>query len=196
MKQYLFNPFERYSEIKLVVAGLIATVTGSILAYYAGGRYDGVIDFHLSPDVQFIQPFIDNTVNVMTLFMLLYIVGSLINKKTRAIDVLNTTLIARIPLYLLPLSGFSEYNRSIEDKILKSVSESPQMPVPDLTGTEYAVLVLIAIVGILCLIWFIILLYNGFKTASNLKTVSHKVYFALSILIAEIISKIIFSSIN
>jgi len=193
MKKYLLNPFEYHSETKLFLSGLAITALGSVLGYLGSGRYDGAIDFHLSENVALHEPFIDNVINIFSLWLLLYITGLAINRKSRAIDVLNTVLIARLPIYLLPLTGLWEYNRNIEDKLIKSISESATAPVLDLTAVEYTVLAIVAIMGILCVVWFVAILYNGFKTATNLKAVSHKVYFALSIILAEALSKIIFT---
>ncbi|EOG6917048.1 hypothetical protein ACLH3W_002277, partial [Flavobacterium psychrophilum] len=48
-----------------------------------------------------------------------------------------------------------------------------------------------SIILIIALIWFISLLYNGFKIATNSKETKHTLLFILAIIIAEITSKII-----
>ena len=148
MKKYLINPFEYFSESKLLIAGLSITLAGSFLAYAGTGRYDGVIDYHYSNSVLLYEPFADNVINICSLFLLLYFAGLFINKKSRAVDIFNAAIISRAPLYLLPLTGLWEYHRNIEDKLLEALKASPSMPVPDLTAAEYVTFTLVAIFGI------------------------------------------------
>ena len=97
MKLVLFNPFEKFSASKLLVFGIIATLIGSYLGYVFNGRFDGVIDLHFNEETTLVQPFVDNAVNILCLSLSLFVVGRIINKKTRFIDVLIPAMIARIP---------------------------------------------------------------------------------------------------
>jgi hypothetical protein len=57
-------------------------------------------------------------------------------------------------------------------------------------------LVLFAGVSILFLAWFIFLLYQGYKVATNAKGAIEVVLFGVTLISAEVFSKIIFSLIN
>lgn len=81
MAQTFINPFEKYSEQKLIAAGIIAACIGSLLAFSFNGRFDGVFDFHVSENVNVWQPFADNAVNIGSLFILLFIAAKAVNKK-------------------------------------------------------------------------------------------------------------------
>ena len=73
-----------------------------------GAKFDSIL--HISfMDTPFIEPFIDNGVNIALLFTALYIVGYLINKKTRIIDIVTTALISRGPFYLAVLVNINGY---------------------------------------------------------------------------------------
>ncbi|MNK16392.1 hypothetical protein D3C87_345560 [compost metagenome] len=187
MKKLLFNPFEKYSELHLLLVGVIITIIGSLSAFYFNGRFDGAIDLHFGSGVTLWEPFIDNAINIVSLFIFLFILGRIINNKTRSIDILTTILIARLPFYLLTLINGNGIIKNIETKI------DPLNPYNiTFTPLEIAILLVFALVTLLFLVWFIALLYNGFKTATNIKTTQHKILFAVAILLAEILSKFIF----
>ncbi len=185
MKQILFKPFEKYSEINLVTAGVILLIAGSFLGSYSGGRFDGIIDFHGHTST-FVQTLSDNVVNTATMTFLLFIAGKIINKRTRLIDLLTTALIARIPVYILPVLSNNSMMEAIESKI------NPANPAGmNFSAMEMVLLLFITTIVICIIIWFVMLAYNGFKTAVNAKTIQHKVYFAIALIVAEIISKIV-----
>lgn len=196
MKKLLFNPFENTSESKLLLSGLALTVIGSYLAYLFNGRYDGVIDLHFIGDVSLQQPFIDNLINIICLCGMLFLTGKLINKKTRIIDILNPVLIARVPFYVLTFTNFNNYISDITQSMLEKIDLKNMPTNMDIAPSSILALTLFSLLAIVGIIWFVILLYNGFKIATNSKTVAHKLYFALSILAAEIISGILISLIN
>lgn len=103
MKSLLFQPFEKYSEKTLLLLGIIFTLIGSFIAYAFNIRFDGVLDVHIVSDALWYQTLIDNLINIFCLIIFLYSSAKYINKKTRIIDIITTSIIARIPLYLLPL---------------------------------------------------------------------------------------------
>lgn len=193
MKKLFFNPFEKNSETRLLVFGLILTAAGSYLGYLFNGRYDGVIDLHFTKNTTFAQPFIDNLINIVSLFAVLFLVGKIINTKTRIIDILSPILISRVPFYLLTFFNFRNFISDTTASIVEKLNLKAIPTELDLSPLSMILLMLFAMISILCLIWFIVLLYNGFKIATNCKTSMHKLYFALSIVAAEIISKILIS---
>lgn len=187
----LLNPFERYSERTLLIVGVIGIILGSLIAFAFNGRYDGVVDLHFSKDVSLAQPFIDNAINVACLFLPLLLLGKFINGKTRVIDILTAILIARIPYYVLPVFNANGFMQRVTDEITRSIGQESQDAMPQLGSMDNILMLLFAAVSILALIWMVIILFNGFKTATNLKTVGHKVLFAVALIVAELLSKII-----
>ncbi|MDV6169922.1 YIP1 family protein [Flavobacterium sp. DG1-102-2] len=187
MKKLLFNPFEKYDGRPILVLGLLATVIGSALGYAFNARFDGVLDMHFVDSANYVEPFTDNVFNIAALFAALYIAGYMINKKTRPIDILGTVMLARLPFYFDTLTNINGYMNEFGKKILEAG--------PNLQNLDPVDLWLPALLGLLTLpllIWYIALLYNGFKTATNLKTTQHKWSFALALIAAEILSKITF----
>jgi hypothetical protein len=184
MKKILLNPFEKYNENQLFLFGVLITLLGSYLAYYFGARLDGALDLHFSDGIELKQPFLDNAINIPTLVIFLYIAALSINKKTRIIDIMNTVLVSRTILCIIPLFNIGG--------LMYTPGEDPM----SMSTPEMAIQIIFAIILIAFIIWFIALLYNGFKVATNLKTTKHKIIFAVAILAAEILSKYIIITLN
>lgn len=191
MKTVLFNPFIKYSEKQLLLVGLLFTIAGSLMGFYLNARFDGALDMHISRSTTMVAVISDNAINIISLFTPLYLVALYINNKTRAVDILSTVLVARLPIYLLALSNIGKFMSQIENKILfnnpLNINFEP---------AELIAIIIIALLSLLFLVWYIALLYNGFKVACNAKTAKHNILFAVALLVAEIVSKIIISIIN
>lgn len=193
MKTLLFKPFERYSEKTLLTVGVVFTLIGSFIAYLFHIRFDGLIDFHIYKDATFLQVLIDNIVNVFSAVLLLFIMAKFINKKTRLVDIIATSLVARLPYYLLPFFN-------INNALGKSGKEIEQLINPELIDqisfSSLAIIIVFVIVSILFLVWYIALLYNGFKVASNAKGTKHIILFSVAILLAEILSRFLINQLS
>ena len=193
MKTLLFKPFERYQESHLLIIGMLALAVGSALGELFGARFDGVLDLHFGKEVTFYTVLIDNVVNIMSLFIPLIILGKMINSHTRIVDVFNTVIIARIPYMILPLSNFNEWiTRNTAELI--DLAQNPELA-SEISTNTYVMITIFGLVSLGAMVWMIALLFNGFKVSVNLKSKMHIVWFGLSIVLAEVISKIIISKI-
>jgi len=192
MKQ-LYNPFELYSERQLLIFGLVLTLIGSFLGYLFNGRFDGIIDFHLLESVTFFEVVLDNFFNTVLLTTLLFITGKLINSKTRFVDVLNASLLARIPFYILPFFNFNNVMYDVSNRTYSIIVAGSfnAISTPDMI-----LLMLFSFVAICTLIWFSVLLWNGFKVATNAKGIKNIILFIFTILVAEVVSKYIITTFN
>ncbi|HET8838184.1 MAG TPA: hypothetical protein VFM82_04235, partial [Flavobacteriaceae bacterium] len=103
MKTTLFNPFEKYPDRGLLLAGIAFTLLGSFLGYWCRARFDGILDLHFTLSVFLYEPFVDNLINIFSLAFILFLTGKYLNTKTRFIDLLIIGMIARAPIYLLSL---------------------------------------------------------------------------------------------
>ena len=195
MKKILFNPFEKYSETRLFIFGMVTAVLSTYLSYMFNARFDGVIDMHIVKNNTLKQAITDNIINIASLFVTFYAIGFFINKKTRPIDILNTVLVARSIYCIMPLTGIA--SSTLKKVAEKAANLDPVQPEAiNFTTSEIVIVLLVSIYGIALLTWFIALLYNGFKTATNLKTILHKVLFATAIILAEILSILFITALN
>ena len=187
MNTLLFKPFEKYSENKLVTVGILATLIGIYLAVAFNMRFDGVIDVHAASGVSYQQAFMDSLVDIVSLIVFLFLTAKFINPKTRVIDVFTTVIIARIPLYLLAFGNWNTMLYKAGETIIQQLTLEATATVP---STTFWLLAVMSIFSIIVLIWYISLLYNGFKIASNAKGKKSVYLFIGALVLAEIISKI------
>jgi hypothetical protein len=188
MKVLVFNPFEKYSEKSLLLVGILVTVIASLLAFSVNTRFDGVFDMHISNNITWSQGFIDNAINIASLSAFLFLAALIINAKTRFIDILVVAIIARIPIYLSLLINIGGKVEDLSQEVLLAVSNQDFTAI---SGSSIAILLLVGIVSIALLVWFVVLLFRGFKVASNAKGKLAVFMFIVAILLAEIISKLI-----
>lgn len=188
MRTLLFNPFEKYSDTILIIVGLAFTLIGGSLGFVFNARFDGAIDLHFVEKVSLYQPILEIVINILCTTVLLFIVGKIINPKTRIIDVFLTSMIARIPYYIITFFNANSKAYTISQGILNMVRPSKTN---NFSSTDILYLLLMSFAIIASLIWFIVLLFNGFKTAVNAKGTKHVLLFIVAIIVAEIISKII-----
>lgn len=190
MKKILLNPLAVFQENQLLIVGLIITLFGSLIGSLTNSRFDGVLDCHLGSNLMpWFHPFLDNFINIIVSFALFFALSKMINKKSRAIDILNTILISRFPIYLTCAALMNNFMMAPAFKLI----ENPLLPNLSLSVFEWFIIIISSCLSLFCLIWSIALLFNGFKTSSNFKGVKPIIYFAITVLLAEIISKIIVS---
>lgn len=188
MRTLLFNPFEKYSDKILIVFGLLFTLIGGYLGYVFNVRFDGVIDLHFVENVSTYNPLLDISTDIVTLTICLFVIGKLINNKTRFIDILSATMIARIPFYFITLFNSNNKAYAISKGIL-TLAKSNQINTLEALDIFYILLMTFAIIA--SLIWFMVLLFNGFKTAVHAKETKHTLFFIGTFIFAEILSKIL-----
>lgn len=190
MKTILFNPFKRYQENHLFILGVAVTLFGSYLGYLFNVRFDGVLDVHFAKSTSSWQPALDNLIDTSILAILLYALGMYSNRKTRFIDILNITLISRIPFYLITFFNVGGAMERINSEVLNTLLTQK---IPDLSTLPLNSVIALGVFGlisILFIIWSISLLFNGFKIAANAKSTAHIILFFACIIIAEILSKL------
>lgn len=192
----LFNPFEQFAERPLILFGIAATIVMSMLGAYFNARFDGVIDLHFSTPTFFINTLTDNAVNVVVLSLILFTLGKMRNNKTRFIDIFSASLIARVPYYFLAIFNWNNVILLESEKLMQQFQTAQPGTVPQFENTQMLLLSIFAGVSILFLSWFIYLLYQGYRVATNAKGAVEVAYFGVAIIIAEIVSKLIFSLIN
>ena len=195
-KKLLINPFESVSETKLLAFGIITMLLASYLAFLLNGRFDGAIDLHFTENVETLQPLIDNIINFVSLFVFLFIAGKIINSKTRIIDIATPILVAKIPYYILLLFNINNFIYNESSLLVHSANLENSSKMPNIDPKTLGIILPFALVSIAFLIWFFVLLYYGFKTATNSKTPAHKMYFIGAIILAEVLSSLLIMFIN
>lgn len=188
MKIVLFNPFARYSERQLLLFGLLTALLGVVTASLTNTHFDGVLDTHFGLDVSLKTAILQSVINTVSIVLVFYPLGKWINSKTRWIDIFNLSLIVKIPGYLMMPLNMNNW-AYLKTEPLLAADSNPY----DLQFTQELILFLLitAVLALLVFVWLIVLFYNGFKVATNLKGTKHIVMFILAIIFSEIISKVL-----
>ncbi len=193
MNNIFKNPFEIYSENKLIIFGSLITTLFSYVAFLLYFRMDGLMDIHFADQVLIHQPLLDNFINILTCSILLYALGLYLNKKTRFIDILATSIIARVPLYPLLLLNI---NNILKDASKSMIESSTPENIEHFSPEALTITLIFALLALAALVWYMILLYKGFKTATNSKGNKPIALFIIMVLIIEITSKFLIHSLN
>ncbi len=192
----LFNPFEKYSEKTLLIFGISATLLGSLVGYLMRARFDGIIDMHLVQGARFQNILLDNLINTLVLFILFFAFGKIINPKTRAIDMLNVSMICRIPMYLVALGNIGGYLERATQNIIEGIDLKNMQNIPQFELLDLLVILIFSILSIGFLIWMIVLFWKGFKTATNTKRTRDIILFIILFIVAEVLSKYLIGTFN
>lgn len=188
MSTVLINPFERWSEGRLLLLGSLGLVLGSAMGFWFHVRWDGVIDMHAVSHLLWWQPWVDNLINVAALSTTLYLSGLWINRKTRFIDMLGAVLVARLVMYLLALANSTSFLSRVGQQVMESMANGQS---PSLSGFPLAGIVALAAFVVGIMVWHFALLYQGFRVASNARGSRAVAAFIASIVVAEILSKLV-----
>ncbi|MGA9213237.1 hypothetical protein [Kaistella sp.] len=188
--KYIFNPFLKFSEKHLLIVGVLSVIIGSFIGNSFSVTYDGVFDAHPSATT-FMESLKENAINILAVSVLLIILGKIINAKTRIIDIFSISMIYRIPIYISGIFINIPLFNKITNKVLanKDHLENIKFDTMELVSILAASSILMIL-----LIYSITLLVNGFRTATNLKKWQYYIYFAIVLIIAEVLSKILINS--
>lgn len=188
MKTLLFNPFIRYSEKQLLVTGILTATVGVFLATVTNTHFDGVLDTHFGENVTLITAASESLINTLSIVVVFFVLGKIINRKTRFIDILNIALIVKIPAYFLALFNINNWMHTATGGFMKNMANPMEV---EFSTNDIVLLFFFSLVGFAVLAWLVTLLYNGFKIATNLKGIKHIIMFILAIIVSEIISKVL-----
>jgi hypothetical protein len=184
----IFNPFAKFSDKVLMLIGVISFLIGCFISWRFQVLYDGVLDAHTSDSLSYVNAFTSNAINVIVMCVLLFILGKIINPKTRMIDLLNASFLYRIPIYLVAMFSRIPALERINESVVKNIGDPEKI---NMQVDDIGVLIVFSIVSLCLIAYSIVLLVNGFKTASNAKKWQHFVSFGFVVIVAEIISKML-----
>jgi hypothetical protein len=183
MTTWFFNPFKYIAGFKSLVIGWIIILITGCIAYYSNTHFDGAIDAHLHPGDRvypawhfLAEPFIAWSSVVLVFFA----TGKFFSTSAiRFIDVAGTFSLARCPFLFLALINF--LGPGTKDVL----NASPRALLTPLV-------LIYALVSLAFCIWMIALMYNAFKVSCNIKGQKSVWLFITSLIVAEVLSKIIF----
>ena len=171
--KWLINPFERIAGWQALIIGVAVMALTAVVGMFNQVAFDGVLDVHADVTFGFPASFIMQAVNFLVLFLIMWLAGVCFSKtKLRAIDVAGTMALARAPMLLLAIVCF--------------------LPILPKTLFDFPRLIVFILICIPFIVWMIALMYNAYSVSCHLKGSRAVVSFTGALLVAEIISKVIF----
>jgi hypothetical protein len=190
MKTWLFNPFKFIAGNKALLLGFGAMLITAIICLLGKQHLDGVFDVHEGATTPYYFYFIEPVIDWLCLIVPLYIFGRIFSASSvRFIDVAGTSALARYPIFFVVLFGIlflpGQINNTKDPlKFINDIQIHPAL---------LAQLTILSLFSIVFLVWTVALMYNAYSVSTNLKGQKAAWSFIASIVIAEILSKIIFS---
>lgn len=183
----IFNPFERFDDKQLLIAGLLTVAAAIFTGYWTDSFFSSIYKINGLEKTSLQAVAIPTLASFTLAIVILFILGKILNNKTRFIDIVNTVLISQMSLVILQaFTGISYISRAQEHVI--SYQTDPAGPFPVL---DFIVMLSMASFVIMVLIYSITVYYNGFKTATNIKKWQHIVLFGVVSLIMTIVCQIL-----
>lgn len=183
----IFNPFERFDDKQLLIAGLLTVAAAIFTGYWTDSFFSSIYKINGLEKTSLLAVAIPTLVSFSFAIVILFILGKILNNKTRFIDIVNTVLISQMSLVILQaFTGISSIDKAQEHVI--SYQTNPAGPFPVL---DFIIMLSMASFVITVLIYSITVYYNGFKTATNIKKWQHIVLFGVVSLILTIVCQIL-----
>ncbi|MDQ0780708.1 YIP1 family protein [Chryseobacterium sp. W4I1] len=185
----IFNPFERFDDKLLLVVGLFTVAAAILTGYWTGTCFSSIYKISSLEQVTLQAVAIPTLVSFAFAIVVLFILGKILNTKTRFIDIVNTVLISQLFLIILQSTEKISIIKEAPKRVMSHQAD-PSTPLPVL---DIAVMLTMAFFTIIILIYSITIYYNGFKTATNIKKWQHIVLFTAVSLIMTLICQILTS---
>lgn len=164
----IFNPFEKFDEKILLIAGIISFVIIIPANVWTNTYFTSIYRINNSEKITYFSVIVHNFISYTSAIVILFILGKLLYKKTRIIDIVNTVLISQIPLIIiLPLQKI-KYIKTVGDRVA-AYQTHPSGASGVFPILDFILMILIVVISVGAMIYSIVLYYNGFRTATNIK---------------------------
>lgn len=184
----LKNPFQWCSDLQLSISGGISFIAGILLAYIFNIQLQ-ILRINPLAELNILKISIGHLIIVAAITLAYFALGRTINAKTRFIDILNTALVALSPVYLLFLQNANNFLYDETSKLLDALEKGNAVAQPS------PIMILTSIISLLIIIYFVYLLFIGFKTATNAKKAWHYIMFFVLLFVIDAACSFLINSI-
>lgn len=190
MTTWLFRPFSRVAGVLSLGIGIAVIVATAMIGWWWRGIYtDGVLDLHIGPAAPFPVFLTQATIAWLTLSLGLLAVGHwLTSTRYRIVDLFGTQALARWPL--LPASlivGMPPYRRALQESIMAVRLAG------DAASPEVAIVLVLSLLPLAAGVWMVWLMYHSYTLVFHLNGPRGVWSFVLTLVAAEILSKLAIS---
>ncbi|KPH13546.1 YIP1 family protein [Chryseobacterium sp. ERMR1:04] len=182
----VFNPFERFNDKTLLIAGILSIPMVIAIGYFSGSYFSSIYRINNLEKISVQGVAIPTLISFLSSIIILFILGKILNSKTRFIDIVNTVLISQIPLaFLLLFQKLTFINTAAKTVRIYQKNPTGSFPIVDF-------IIMISTIIFVCtiLIYSMAIYYNGFKTATNIKKWQSVVLFCVVSFLTMVICQI------
>jgi hypothetical protein len=188
--QSIFNPFSRYSEKQLFFVGFVFLIVNSIICFFTKTQMDSILQFTPNSTLSLQTAFLFVIISCSTATLFLFLIALAVNKRTRFIDIVTTVLISQVPnFFILLTTKFSGMN-----EVAKKFTTVATNKMTTFETTDVLLLFVFSLIVLAFVVYSMVLLYNGFKTATNFKKWYHISLFVISLLFFTLLHQLYVST--
>ncbi|MFZ0033855.1 MAG: hypothetical protein WAK60_02550 [Sedimentisphaerales bacterium] len=189
LSQWLFNPFRFIAGFKTLLLGLAIILVSGFVGSLSNTHFDGVLDLHTGAAAPMWFFLSEGVINWICMVIPLFFFGLIVSRSSfRTIDVLGTQALARWPYLIAALVMLPDANKRVLEYI---VSKAKQIaPAAAINPADVLVFGFAMIIAIFMAIWMVALMYRAYTVSCNIKGARAIVTFIVSLILAEVLSKI------
>ncbi len=177
--EFVFNPFTRIAGWQAFAAGLAFAAMTGIVATLSGVAFDGVLDAHVGTGITYALSFIFIGIDIASITLVMWIAALVTSRDFRFIDILGTMTLARAPMLLVAIAGFT------------SAAPDPAEVIANPTVLITGGMLVFLLFCIVATIWYIVLIYNAMKVSCNIGGTKLAVTVVVALILAEVLSKVV-----
>lgn len=190
------NPFTYIATTKALLLGLAGILVSAALACFGPIHLDGILDMHVGLSNisagQYFLLFIEGLLDWLIFSCLLYTTAVILSKsKIHFVHILSTQAFARLPILipiligaLIPLEKTSAYF------LHQFGNMGPE--IEDVNAFQLFLFALFMLSTLVSIIWMVIWMYKAYSTSAHIKGTKAVVSFIITLIVAEIVAKIVF----
>lgn len=193
-----YNPFLYIAGGKALLVGLLIILLTSVAGSFSGVWFPGVIDIKIGFQGPVTVHLAASVVAWLAITLVLYVIALLLSpSRVRLLDIAGTQALARVPLLLASLTGFSGIIQKATHYWLYLAAASLQGIIPAVEAParlmpwEWTLAISLMLLQLALLVWMIALMYNGYRVSANLRGMRAGLSFALGLFAAQIITNVI-----
>ena len=175
----MLNPFTRIAGWQALGLGLLFFVLTVYVGSISGVVFDGVLDVHFV-EQSLTYSFMVAGISLVCLVLVMWIIGLLVAKRFRFLDLLGTLILSRAPYLIMAVGGFF-----IQFPDLSAIIENPNILFQNVS------FYIMMILSLPVMVWNITLTYQAFRISCDLKGRTLTIALIAGLFFSEALSKII-----
>lgn len=183
MKKWLFNPFVYIAGARSLLIGWAFMLVTALICCYSKTHFDGVIDLHTGMSTSFHAYFFEAFIDWGCAVLVFYPAGAIFSASSiRFVDVAGTMALARWVMLFPAIIDFG----------IAPVPNPATHTMEEVIAAVTPLSLALGLVSAVFSIWMIVLMFRAFSVSCNMKGGKATGVFIAGLVVAEVISKIIF----